>query len=94
MRNDEIRAKLAHHAIQVQQFADPAVPHIGKTAHDTRRRELGSNSDEVVLLRQQRSHADFVSGTLMVNRKTFYEYFCPGQSWCVNQLKNPHDLSL
>jgi len=35
-----------------------------------------------------------VSGTLMVNRKTFYEYFCPGQSWCVNQLKNPHDLSL
>jgi len=35
-----------------------------------------------------------VPGALMVNGKTFYEYFCPGQSWCVNQLKNPHDLSL
>jgi len=33
-------------------------------------------------------------GTLMMNCKPFDEYFCPRQSWCVNQLKNPHDLSL
>jgi hypothetical protein len=31
---------------------------------------------------------------LMMNGQSFYEYFCPGQTRCMNQLKNPHDLSL
>jgi len=30
----------------------------------------------------------------MMNRKPLYQHLCPGQSRCVNQLKNSHDLSL
>jgi len=35
-----------------------------------------------------------MAGALMMNGETFDKYFCPGQPRCVNQLKNPHDLSL
>ncbi|WP_240975886.1 hypothetical protein [Paraburkholderia aromaticivorans] len=31
---------------------------------------------------------------LMMDGQSFYEYFRPGQTRCMNQLKNPHDLSL
>jgi hypothetical protein len=65
-----------------------------KAAHDAGRVEFRANVGEIVLLRQQRSHTDFMPGTLMMNCKPFDEYFRPRQSWCVNQLKNPHDLSL
>jgi hypothetical protein len=52
------------------------------------------NGGEIVLLREQRCHADFMATALMMNGQTLYEYFCPGQARCMNQLKNPHDLSL
>jgi hypothetical protein len=35
-----------------------------------------------------------MAAALMLNRETLYEYFCPGKSRCMNQLKNSHDLSL
>ncbi|WP_238535672.1 hypothetical protein [Paraburkholderia phytofirmans] len=31
---------------------------------------------------------------LMMDGQSFYEYFCAGQTRRMNQLKNPHDLSL
>ncbi|WP_166678905.1 hypothetical protein [Paraburkholderia sp. BL6665CI2N2] len=31
---------------------------------------------------------------LMMNGQSLYEYFCAGQTRCMNQLKNSHDLSL
>jgi hypothetical protein len=31
---------------------------------------------------------------LMMNGQTFYEHLCSGQARRMNQLKNPHDLSL
>ncbi|WGS51918.1 hypothetical protein LFL96_03360 [Paraburkholderia sp. D15] len=35
-----------------------------------------------------------MSASLVMNGKTFDEYFCPGQARCEDQLKNSHDLSL
>src|ERR1700756_5063564 len=35
-----------------------------------------------------------MAAALMLNRETFYKYFCPGKSRGMNQLKNSHDLSL
>ena len=78
----------------MQQFAHSAVASPRKQTRDAGGLKLRTNAGEIVLLRKQRSHTNFMAGALMVNGETFDEYFCPGQPRCVNQLKNSHDLSL
>ncbi|GGC59668.1 hypothetical protein GCM10011400_54320 [Paraburkholderia caffeinilytica] len=78
MRHDEVGTELAHHAIQVQQFAHPAVASAREQAGDTRGFQLCANADEIVLLGKQRRNADLMAAALMLNRETLYEYLCPG----------------
>lgn len=65
-----------------------------KQAGDARGLKLRADIDEIVLLRKQRCNTDFMATALMMNGETFYKYFCPGKSRCMDQLKNSHDLSL
>src|ERR1044072_6683193 len=78
----------------MQQFAHSAVASPRKQTRDAGGLKLRTNAGEIVLLRKQRSHANFMAGALMVNGETFDEDFWHGQPRCVNQLKNSQDLSL
>ncbi len=53
MRHDEVGTELAHHAIQVQQFAHPAVTDAREQAGDACGLKLRTNADEIVLLGKQ-----------------------------------------
>jgi hypothetical protein len=92
--HDEVGPEPPYHAIQVQQLSHPAVANLGKQTRDPRRLKFRVNGGEIVLLWEQRRHADFMATALMMNGQSFYKYFCSGQARCMNQLKNPHDLSL
>jgi hypothetical protein len=70
--NDEIGPELTHDAIQVQQLAHPAMTHRGEHTGDAGSLKLGPDVGEVVLLRKQRCHADFMTVALVKNGKTLY----------------------